>query len=397
MSDRLDQEIRSTVVELIESSPAPHPAHVALRSRPPRRPLTMRSGLVRMLAVAVVVLVIGLAGAWIGRILVPAEVGGQVPVVGGTPAPEPGFDPSVYGDEVRLLPSTGDVQPDIVSGTVDGDVVAVGRIEGTDLEVFTWKTTDPTNGTCLQIARSIGGDTTCGGALGDEPEPARQLVLPRFDEASRDPIDVVGVWQVPDRTAIVAADAGESSFWQSPNGGVVAFTFDPDTPSVILKALDTDQQTIKSWGISPKQNIDQAKTGETGIEAATEDLTELVETHPAMRLLAQGATDHESFAEAASAQELQFTCAAGGGFPPWELCLVAADGVLAVVPFEGIEGLVARVQDSHLTTDVVVPLDTSQPVGILNTGPQASVDIEYLSQGVVGEMSTTWSPSRERD
>lgn len=39
-------------------------------------------------------------------------------------------------------------------------------------------------------------------------------------------------------------------------------------------------------------------------------------SHPAMRLLAEGATDYDTFSAAASEQELHFTCASGGGTPP---------------------------------------------------------------------------------
>lgn len=220
MIDHLNREIRSIVVELIEASPAPHPAHKALRIKSrPAAPLTLRSGLVRMLAMAVVVLIVGLAGVWIGRSLVPADIAAESPTV---------------------------------------------------------------------------------------------------------------------------------------------------------------------------------ERGETELIGAPEDLTELDESHPAMRLLTQGATDRESFATAASEQELQFVCAAGGEGPSWELCLVAHDGVLAVVPFGSVDGLVARLTDAHLTQDVLVPLDTDRAIGILHTGPQASVDIEYLGETVVGSMSAPWSPSRER-
>jgi hypothetical protein len=138
-----------------------------------------------------------------------------------------------------------------------------------------------------------------------------------------------------------------------------------------------------------------AEAGETEVRGAPQDLTALDESHPAARLLAEGATDRESFATAASEQELRFVCAAGGEDPSWDLCLVSHEGVLAVVPFESIEGLVARVTDSHLTQDVVVPLDTNQPIGIRNTGPLASVDIEYLGETVVGSMSAPWSLSPE--
>lgn len=257
MSDRLDREIRSLVVELIEASPAPHPAHRALRSRSaqPAR-LSLRSGLARMFAWAMVVLVVGLAGVWIGRNLVPADMAAEMPILAGTPAPEPGFDPSPLGEQVRLLPSSGGVQPDIIPGTLDGDVVAVGRIEGTDLEVFIWNTTDPENGTCLQVVGFRARHATCAGRFGDEPKSTSPVVFPRLDQGTGEAIDVVVVWEVPEGTSIVAATAGDTGLWQRPNAGVVAFILDPDTRSVILTALDTDRQTIQSTGISPRESVD---------------------------------------------------------------------------------------------------------------------------------------------
>ena len=96
---------------------------------------------------------------------------------------------------------------------------------------------------------------------------------------------------------------------------------------------------------------------------------------------------HDAFAAAAQAKDLSFTCAAGGGLVEWELCLVAADGVLAVVPFNSEPGLVARVSQPRLSRDVLVPLDTNQLVGIQYTGLQATLDIEYLGETIVGRMS----------
>lgn len=126
--------------------------------------------------------------------------------------------------------------------------------------------------------------------------------------------------------------------------------------------------------------------------------TTLDQTHPAMRLLTRGATDYKSFSEAALSQGLEdFACANGGGPPAppsWELCLVADSGVLAVVPFNGAEGLTARVSDANLAHDVVVPIDTNQPVGVLDTGPQATVTVEYFGEWV-GEMSAPWAPTQD--
>lgn len=257
MSDRLDREIRSMVVELVESSPAPHPAQAALQSvsRVPG-PVTWRSGLVRASAVAVAVLLVGLAGAWIGRNVFPSQPAADVPIVEGTPSPVPSFDPSAYGEEVRLLPPTGDVRPDVLPGTLDGEAVAAGIIEGTDLELFSWYTTDPPNGACLQVVGFRARHSTCSGTVGGDARVAGPLVFPRLDEATGDVIDVVAAWQVPDGTAIVVADTSDTTIWQRPRGGVVAFVFDSETESVIFNALDVNEETVRSQGISPSQAVE---------------------------------------------------------------------------------------------------------------------------------------------
>jgi len=116
--------------------------------------------------------------------------------------------------------------------------------------------------------------------------------------------------------------------------------------------------------------------GDQGIEGSTEDLTELTSDHAALIVLAKGATDYDTFSAAATEQELDFICGAGGGPAPWQLCLVVDDGVLAVVPFDGVDGLVARLKGPAFSEDVLIPLDTDQPVGVLHAGSGGSVDIE---------------------
>lgn len=394
MSDRLDVEIRSMVVELLESSPAPHPAQRALRSRSRMpRPVTWRSGLVRALAVGVIVILIGLAGAWIGRSVLP-EPAADLPIADGSPAPAPGFDPSTFGEEVQLLPATGDVQPDVNSTTLVGEVVAVGQIEGTDLEVFTWRTSDPENGICVQVVGVRARHSTCGAVLGDEPDARNPFVVDRRDETTGEPIDVIGIWQVPERTSVIAVRAHDSGYWQQPTSGIAAFVFPPDTGRVIYQALDSDQESLGAVFFSPVQVTEPIEAGETEVEGAPEDLVELDATHPAVRLLNEGATEYETFATAASEQDFEFICSSSVGFPSYELCLVAHDGVLAVVPFDGLAGLTARISDPNLARDVVIPLDRIEPVGLVNTRPIAGVAVEYLGEPI-GSMSAPWSPTEE--
>jgi hypothetical protein len=392
MSDRLDREIRSMVVELMESSPAPHPAYSALRSlslSPP--PVTMRLGLGGALAAAGAVLLIGLAGAWIGRSVLPTDLDTDVPIMEGMPAPEPGFEQ--FGEEVDLLPSSEEVQPEVVPGTLDGKVISVGLIEGTDLEVFTWHTTEPANGTCLQVIGFRAGQTTCESVFGSEPDIHSPFVFPRFDETTGEAIDVVAIWQVPNDTSIVQVGVGDRVLWQRPNSGVVAFTFDADATRVILNAVDTQSGTVGTVFFSPLELANPGAAESVTLQGSPQDLVELEDTHPAVRLLAEGATDHDTFVAAASEQGIEFTCTAVEGFPSYELCLVAHEGVLAIVPFDGLTGLAARISDSNLVQDVVVPLDTTEPLGVLNTRPGTSVEIEYFGDPM-GGVSAPWSPSQ---
>lgn len=398
MTNTLDRKIKSLVVELVESSPPSRPAESVLprgETQPGMVPL--RSGLARMTAVAMLVLAAGLAGALIGRHLDPAGDAPALSVVSGNPAPAPLFPTDEYGDEVRLLPTSltplvtdaaspldGDDVP-----TLDGDVIAVGRIEGSDAEVFTWNTTGPLGlrGSCLQVVSSTGRDETCS----QSAEPTTGETQAVWGVA-RVGVGVVAVWRVPEGASIVAAEAGETRLWQRPVGGIAAFVFDPDIPVVSMAALTADGELIGGTGLSPRQVAHPDATPETGVEGAEGDLVDLTDTNPAIRILAQGGTSREAFAEAADAQGLSFTCAAGGappglGFDQWELCLVAADGVLAVVPFDGEPGLVARIRQQDLSGDVLVPLDSNQPVGIRYTQPPAAgVDIEYFGEAV-GSMS----------
>lgn len=74
MTDWLDDKIRSTVVELVESSPEPHSAHQALRpASGVTSRLRVRSGLARAGAAAVVVLMVGLGAGWLAGRTAPTD------------------------------------------------------------------------------------------------------------------------------------------------------------------------------------------------------------------------------------------------------------------------------------------------------------------------------------
>lgn len=389
MSEHLDQKIRSTVVELIESSPPPHPASEALRPLSRRmRPRTLSSGLVRMGAVALAVLLVGLAGAWIGRNLAPSV---DVPVAEATLSPEPDFDPSTIGDEIPIGPPGGELRPEVSEQTLDGEVLAVGGIDGTDLEVFRWDTT--AGETCLQVAGPRFRDTSCSSErhqvddsfdLFDGPAP---FVTTRTDEESG-ATEVIAVWHVPEGTSVLFMVVDEVGYWQRPMGDVAAFVFDSDSPRVGMDAFDIDQHSLAAASLSPRQTVDSLGPGETDIEGSPEDLVEIGDPHPVTQMINAGADTREALAEALQERGLNFSCSAGGVLPPsnYEICVIGVDGVLVVVPFGSEPGLTARIGDPGLQLDVVIPLDSTEPIGIRNISGGVTVRIEYFGEEV-GSMS----------
>lgn len=399
MSDHDDLEIRSAVVELVESSPPPHPAHRVFRSARSRSPLSLRSGLVRMGAVAAAVLMIGLAGAWIGRNLVPDGPAESIPIVEATLGPEPRFDPAdVFGaEEVSLLPPGGELRPvvtqdaEFANGAREGQFLAVGRVPGTQQEVFSWETTRDL--TCVQVVGEAIRSSHCKEKPESVADPADVTDGPGVfwthpNPSTGEAAEVVMVWLVPEETSVVFFFVGEEVMWQRPKGEVAALAFDSETPRVILQAFDADQMSLVSTSFSPRDVVDPVEPGETGLEGAAEDLVDIESSNPAVEILEDGATTVESFGEAARERDLDFSCGGGGIAPSHAVCLVGSGDVLVVVPLDGQPGVTARISDPGLVEDVVVPLDRSEPVGVRNlAGSRLDVIIEYYGEEI-GSLSS---------
>jgi hypothetical protein len=109
---------------------------------------------------------------------------------------------------------------------------------------------------------------------------------------------------------------------------------------------------------------------------------ELNASHPAARILDRGATTMEDFAAQATELDLDFVCASGGGRPKWELCLLMAGDLLAVVPFDGAPGLVARFENVYADQSLLVPLDTRDPIGLSQVQPGTTAIIEYAGEQI---------------
>jgi hypothetical protein len=217
MSDRLDEAIRTMVVELVEAAPAPPPAASVLeRTRLGR---TARRRL-HPVIVALLVLMVGTGGVLLGRYVFPsASPDGVGRIVAGEPAPEPEFSTADLGTEVPLLPSSGAVEPEVGPDAV-GDVVAVGRVAGSDLEVFAWRIeAGGIEGGCTQVVGAGTRETTCSAG---RSEPTLQVPYAFPYRA----VSTVVTWRVPEGTSVAALEVEGLSLWQRPVGGVAAFVVD---------------------------------------------------------------------------------------------------------------------------------------------------------------------------
>lgn len=392
MPDRLDDEIRALVTELVEASPPPPPVSDVL-GRPSRGwgSATTRSMVLRAAGVAVAVLAVGTVGVVLGRYVLPGSPSvALAEVVAGMPGPEPRFSTDELGDEVRLLQSSGTIEPELVGSALVGDVAAVGRIEGTDVEVFTWRTREHSlDGRCVQVV-GANREGACSAPVAEHGAVPRTFA---YTEASGAAIGVVVTGWVPEGTSVVSLELLERDdlrMWQRPSARVAAFVVeDPSVSVAFLTAWDADGGMLGRVGFSVQ--VPGELTPDPGGDY--DRAHPLAESHPASRLIAGGATSMDAFSDAAHAQGLDFVCASGGQFPSWELCLVAADGVLAVVPFDSAQGLAAKISDPALTREVIVPLDTSIASGVRTIGPTA-VDIEYYGARI-GGMSAPW-PAAQR-
>lgn len=258
MPETLDRKIEALVRELVEASPPPLPASEVLGRASRRPPVSLRSGILRLAAAAAAVLAFGAIAFLVGRLVLPvppAEVT-EPPIARGTPAPEPGFATENLGEEVRLLPSSGEVTPDVRPDILVGSVSAVGRIEATDLEVFTWGTREESlEGSCLQVIGFRARHSICSAQVGPDPDIETPFSFPRL-EATGDVIDLVVVWQVPAATSVVSLEAGGTRLWQRPVEGIAAFVVEEDSgPLVMLSAWDREGEPVGGTGVSMEEVI----------------------------------------------------------------------------------------------------------------------------------------------
>lgn len=400
-----EQIIREVVGRMADEAPPPLDVDELGEPliQPGHRDSTRRQSVKRRVTVAIasaVVLVV--AGVLVTRMSPDEMTPVDTPViVEGSLGPEPEFDPDSFGEEAALLPPGGELQPDILEtlpGVSDGEVVAVGGIPGTGLEVFTWESTD--GETCLQIVGES-SRTTCGidsqdwvTDPGDIP-PGTDFADPpgvfwtTHSPSDSDTTDVVVATPVPEETSVIVFEANGETMWQRPTARIWAFSVAPDTPRLIISAWSADQSHLASTMFLPREAVDPVEQGETDLQGSPEDLVEIGESHPVAEILSEGVTTEEEFQQAAESRGIRGEGCTGGGPPDFRFCVFVVDGTLVLMPFEGDPGLTARISDPGLVQDVVIPLDRTEPVGVRNLdGPDLDIRIEYLG-GETGGMRVT--------
>ena len=105
--------------------------------------------------------------------------------------------------------------------------------------------------------------------------------------------------------------------------------------------------------------------------------------HPAVDLTAHVSSAKE-FAAAAEERGLRFMCAEGGGRRPWQMCMLAADGIVAVVPFGDSDELEVRLTSSSHDR-VLVPLDPVDIYGVSHVTGPIRLDVEHAGR-VIGQL-----------
>ncbi len=185
----------------------------------------------------------------------PAE---EVELVGPTAAPDAEFDVEAAGRPVELVDGvTSD--PPFIAGQVVGPVVEVGRIDGTQIDVFTWQ-------------RGDGAYRECVGVVGPGVEQVRCLAEEdRVDGPTRvGVVDVeegllaggrVQLYRVPGATSIATAEIAGETVRQRPRQAVAAFAA-PDRAPVTVRALDVAGGEIVAPAPVPPDDGDGDGDGE---------------------------------------------------------------------------------------------------------------------------------------
>lgn len=157
-----------------------------------------------------------------------------------TPSPTPSFDDSGLGAIYGLEQPVGELRPP-VNGQLSGAIVALGRLEGSDIDAFYWRRSDSDIAYCVGIA---GADAKAVFCVLDE-----DLSQPLARMGSFDVLEGafagqrIHVWRVPVASAVVTFNIAGESRRQYPQEGIVAFLA-PLGEYVSVKAYDSEGTRI---------------------------------------------------------------------------------------------------------------------------------------------------------
>ncbi|MEM9033457.1 MAG: hypothetical protein AAGD18_02595 [Actinomycetota bacterium] len=161
-----------------------------------------------------------------------------------TPAPEPQFDTGALGNRVELSNAVESAPP-FPAGQLVGPVVAVGRLEGTEIDVFAWQ-------------RGDGQFRECVGLVGPGVE---QVLCLTDDDAVNGPVRVgvapidaglfiggrLHVYRVPGRVSVVSAIVAGEAVQQRPIEGIVVFLA-RDFADIRVTAFEADSTEVLAVG-----------------------------------------------------------------------------------------------------------------------------------------------------
>lgn len=108
------------------------------------------------------------------------------------------------------------------------------------------------------------------------------------------------------------------------------------------------------------------------VDTTTADVIALPNSHPAVLLL-NDEPSYQQFVDGATERDLEFLCAQSG----WRLCLVQAEGVLAVIPFDNPASAAIRIESDGLATgELTIPIGSNDSFGLRSSGGEVTVVLE---------------------
>ncbi len=145
----------------------------------------------------------------------------QVTVEPGTPGPEPVFDAPGLGVGLALDPTAIEGEAPRSDGQLAGPVRGVGRLQGTDIDLFRW---DRGDGVYVECAGAVGTGMDVIFCLDEEDVVGGGRLL-GIHAVTEGPAagSRLHVYRVPPEASVVSATVAGEVRWQRPVDGVAAF------------------------------------------------------------------------------------------------------------------------------------------------------------------------------